>query len=285
MSLAAPPFDHPRQPPFVTRFDVCSISCLFIICFVAVRLSLPSGDQFFAPPRYLHHLLVFTRGYGSQWPHTRYLESNLEACWHDKRPLPGFLLWGREVWPVSHFPRHACKPCIRPSTAICLSQTFQQKAYHGSLEGLGLTEKGCWASCSTSLTTARRRVAGACASTPNLYDGYPVLRLVVIGLRSLLCLPAELRQRKVRQIGPDGPRASSIHGEHNRPPSLTASRRRRRSSRGWRQTATSSTRSRAGISARPLPPNMASRWGMWSSVIRGLGRTNVRGRGWILMFV
>lgn len=56
--------------------------------------------------------------------------------------------------------------------------TLGQRAYHASLGDQGLTDAVCAASCSTALTTARRRISGSCASTPDLVPGYPVLALI-----------------------------------------------------------------------------------------------------------
>lgn len=59
-----------------------------------------------------------------------------------------------------------------------LVSTLGQRVYHGSLGDQDLTDAVCIASCSTALTTARRRISGACASTPDLLPGYPVLVLI-----------------------------------------------------------------------------------------------------------
>ena len=56
--------------------------------------------------------------------------------------------------------------------------TLGQKTYHGSLGDQDLSDDVCSESCSTALTTARRRISGACASTPDLLPGYPVLALI-----------------------------------------------------------------------------------------------------------
>ncbi|KAK1622586.1 LysM domain protein [Colletotrichum phormii] len=50
-----------------------------------------------------------------------------------------------------------------------------QKVYHGSPGDTAFTGTVCSATCSTALSTARRRIAGSCASTPELFQGYPVL--------------------------------------------------------------------------------------------------------------
>lgn len=52
------------------------------------------------------------------------------------------------------------------------------RVYHGSLGDDALTDAVCATTCSTALATARRRIAGACASTPDLFPGYPVLSLI-----------------------------------------------------------------------------------------------------------
>ena len=74
--------------------------------------------------------------------------------------------------------------------ATCL-QVLQQKInceeavadlgvreYHGSLEDAALTDAVCAASCKTALTTARRRMAGACAKTPDVLPGMTVLSFI-----------------------------------------------------------------------------------------------------------
>lgn len=53
-----------------------------------------------------------------------------------------------------------------------------QKTYHGSLGDAELTDAVCANTCQTALNTARRRVSGACASTPELFPGFPVLALI-----------------------------------------------------------------------------------------------------------
>ncbi|KAF2018021.1 carbohydrate-binding module family 50 protein [Aaosphaeria arxii CBS 175.79] len=50
--------------------------------------------------------------------------------------------------------------------------------YHGSLNDIAMTDVVCDAGCSDSLRTIRRRVNGACASTPELFPGYPVIALI-----------------------------------------------------------------------------------------------------------
>ncbi|RYP74297.1 hypothetical protein DL771_003118 [Monosporascus sp. 5C6A] len=52
------------------------------------------------------------------------------------------------------------------------------KVYHDTLGDQAFTDTVCSTSCSTALTTARRRVTGACASTPELIPGYPVVALI-----------------------------------------------------------------------------------------------------------
>ncbi|KAH0424199.1 hypothetical protein CcaCcLH18_11702 [Colletotrichum camelliae] len=53
-----------------------------------------------------------------------------------------------------------------------------QKVYHGSPGDKAFTDTICSATCEAALSTARRRIAGSCASTPELFQGYPVLSLV-----------------------------------------------------------------------------------------------------------
>lgn len=50
--------------------------------------------------------------------------------------------------------------------------------YHGSLGDNEFTATVCAASCGSSLANIHRRVVGACASTPELFSGYPVVALV-----------------------------------------------------------------------------------------------------------
>lgn len=52
------------------------------------------------------------------------------------------------------------------------------KTYHGSLGDAVLTASVCDASCSTALAAFHRRVNGACAATPELSPGFPVLALI-----------------------------------------------------------------------------------------------------------
>jgi hypothetical protein len=75
-------------------------------------------------------------------------------------------------------------------TATCESVLYQplkcdnftsqlgSSSYHGSLGDANLTASVCDATCSTALSTFHRRVAAACATTPNLYPGFPVLALI-----------------------------------------------------------------------------------------------------------
>lgn len=56
--------------------------------------------------------------------------------------------------------------------------TLGQHEYHGSLSSLALTNAVCAATCQTALTTARRRIAGACAATPELLPGMTVLSAI-----------------------------------------------------------------------------------------------------------
>lgn len=53
-----------------------------------------------------------------------------------------------------------------------------ERTYHGSLNDAVLTNAVCQAACETALVTARRRITGACASTPDLVPGYPVASLI-----------------------------------------------------------------------------------------------------------
>ncbi|KAL1641021.1 hypothetical protein SLS58_006463 [Diplodia intermedia] len=53
-----------------------------------------------------------------------------------------------------------------------------EKAYHNGLNDTSLANSVCDSSCGNSLKTMQRRVAGACANTPEMLPGYPVLALV-----------------------------------------------------------------------------------------------------------
>ncbi|KAJ3496988.1 hypothetical protein NLG97_g2243 [Lecanicillium saksenae] len=52
------------------------------------------------------------------------------------------------------------------------------RRYHGSLGDEDVMDSVCSASCERALGTARRRIQGACRSTPDLMPGYPVLSLI-----------------------------------------------------------------------------------------------------------
>ncbi|KAI0383271.1 hypothetical protein F5Y04DRAFT_278977 [Hypomontagnella monticulosa] len=53
-----------------------------------------------------------------------------------------------------------------------------QKVYHGSLGNDSLTDSVCADTCQTALATARTNISDTCASTPNLFEGYPVSALI-----------------------------------------------------------------------------------------------------------
>ncbi|KAH6608261.1 LysM domain-containing protein [Trichoderma cornu-damae] len=53
-----------------------------------------------------------------------------------------------------------------------------QREYHGSLGDVKLTDAVCAASCKMALTTARRRIAGACTKTPELLPGMTILSYI-----------------------------------------------------------------------------------------------------------
>lgn len=55
---------------------------------------------------------------------------------------------------------------------------LSKKVYHGSPGDKAFTDKVCSATCSTALSTTRRRIAGSCSTTPDLFPGYPVLSLI-----------------------------------------------------------------------------------------------------------
>ncbi|KFA54860.1 hypothetical protein S40293_10023 [Stachybotrys chartarum IBT 40293] len=52
------------------------------------------------------------------------------------------------------------------------------QGYHGTIGNATITDAVCTTTCSTALNTARRRIVGACRTTPNLAPGYPILALV-----------------------------------------------------------------------------------------------------------
>ncbi|KAH7126685.1 hypothetical protein B0J11DRAFT_604462 [Dendryphion nanum] len=56
--------------------------------------------------------------------------------------------------------------------------TFSSPAYRRSLEDEALTKSVCDTSCSSALETFHRRVAGSCASNPELIPGIPTLSLI-----------------------------------------------------------------------------------------------------------
>jgi hypothetical protein len=58
------------------------------------------------------------------------------------------------------------------------TQTLNEPKYHSSLNNTALTASVCATSCGTALATARRRISGACVSTPDIIPGYPVLALI-----------------------------------------------------------------------------------------------------------
>ncbi|KAK3302812.1 uncharacterized protein B0T15DRAFT_371689, partial [Chaetomium strumarium] len=57
-------------------------------------------------------------------------------------------------------------------------KTLGSKAYHGSPGDKAFTDTVCSATCSTALGVARRRITTACAATPNLFPGYPVIAVI-----------------------------------------------------------------------------------------------------------
>ncbi|KAK2042619.1 hypothetical protein LZ31DRAFT_500396 [Colletotrichum somersetense] len=62
-----------------------------------------------------------------------------------------------------------CDPYVR---------NLGQKVYHGSPGDKAFTDTVCSTTCATALSTARRRIVGSCTSTPELFQGYPVLSLI-----------------------------------------------------------------------------------------------------------
>ncbi|KAI5455805.1 LysM domain protein [Mariannaea sp. PMI_226] len=73
----------------------------------------------------------------------------------------------------------SCQSVLQQSIACdTYVASFKAKEYHGSLNNTALTNSVCAASCGIALTTARRRIAGACASTPELFPGYPILSII-----------------------------------------------------------------------------------------------------------
>ncbi|KAF2706110.1 carbohydrate-binding module family 50 protein [Pleomassaria siparia CBS 279.74] len=58
------------------------------------------------------------------------------------------------------------------------TKTLDEPKYHPSLNDTALTKSVCAPSCGTALANARRRVSGACTTTPELFPGFPVLALI-----------------------------------------------------------------------------------------------------------
>ncbi|KAM5487525.1 hypothetical protein MaudMau93_004610 [Microsporum audouinii] len=56
--------------------------------------------------------------------------------------------------------------------------TLGQRVYHGSLQDPLLTDSVCMPTCGNALMTAHRRILGACAQSPELAPGYPVVALL-----------------------------------------------------------------------------------------------------------
>jgi hypothetical protein len=53
-----------------------------------------------------------------------------------------------------------------------------ERQYHGSLEDDDLTKAICSTTCQNALKAAEHRINGACASTPELFPGIPVVSLL-----------------------------------------------------------------------------------------------------------
>ncbi|KAK8043700.1 hypothetical protein PG993_006130 [Apiospora rasikravindrae] len=73
----------------------------------------------------------------------------------------------------------ACEQVLY-STVRCDSYvaSLGQKMYHGSVGDKAFTDTVCSQTCSAALTTVRGRIVRVCASTPEIFEGYPVLSLV-----------------------------------------------------------------------------------------------------------
>jgi hypothetical protein len=56
--------------------------------------------------------------------------------------------------------------------------SLQTPAYRGSLGDSDFTATVCSTTCGTSLSITRSRIMGACASTPDIFSGYPAVALV-----------------------------------------------------------------------------------------------------------
>ncbi|KAM5467138.1 hypothetical protein MauCBS54593_005760 [Microsporum audouinii] len=56
--------------------------------------------------------------------------------------------------------------------------TLGVMGYHGSLQDAALTDSVCPPACGNALKTARRRILGACAQSPEIVPGYPVVALL-----------------------------------------------------------------------------------------------------------
>lgn len=52
------------------------------------------------------------------------------------------------------------------------------QSWHGTVGSKATTDSICSSSCSTALTTARRRIEGSCRRTPHIVEGYPALALI-----------------------------------------------------------------------------------------------------------
>jgi len=66
----------------------------------------------------------------------------------------------------------------QPISCVPYVKGLGLKAYHGSPGNTAFTNTVCAASCSTALTNARRRITGSCATTPNIFPGYPVIAII-----------------------------------------------------------------------------------------------------------
>jgi hypothetical protein len=73
----------------------------------------------------------------------------------------------------------ACEAVLYQSiNCVPYVKSLGLKVYHRSPGDKAFTDTVCPATCSAALATARRRITGSCATTPNLFPGYPVIALI-----------------------------------------------------------------------------------------------------------
>ena len=105
-----------------------------------------------------------------------------------------------------------CQSVLQQSIACdTYVASFKAKEYRSSLNDTALTNSVCAASCGTALTTAQRRIAGACASTPELFPGYPILSVIdtVVAGWNETCLKDKTSGKYCNSIISSGPQSAS----------------------------------------------------------------------------